>query len=416
MKQIIPDVIEEHAEEAAFLWQQREAAIRAPDYDLSDIVDADERLEAHLDGLRIGGKSSFEISKELGWDLPGEYFTAMTIAIRLANSDYVSQVLDAAEGDEEAIRGIVSSFGWVSPRKLRGLVKVLLQSESSFRKLIGIGACAIHRAPANSQLEHALHQTDEALLARSLKACGELGLVSALPLVQRHLEHANDACRFQAARSAVFLGDRSALKILTLFARVDNPFRRKALEVVVRAMDPAVANGWIRNLAADRSQLRYALIASGIHGDPAYLPVLMRQFENEEVARVAGEAFEMITGLNIFRESLEVIPEESPPAEKDPDADEEALTENPPDDEDEDEELGEDEGLVIPDPAKMTPWFEKNKDRFQAGQRYLCGVPVSVENCRNVLLTGLQRQRQAAKPAPGAKNNSNNSSRENSST
>ena len=385
MSLILDDVIEEHAEEAAFLWQQRNAAVHAPDYDIEEITEADERVEAHLDGLRIGGESSWETSKDLGWELAGEYFAAMSIAIRLSRYDFVEEVLAAAEGDGEATRGIVSALGWVEPRQLNGLVKSLLLSDSPYRRMIGIGACAVHRVHPRTHLFNALQSDDNALLARALKAAGELGDLESMHQVKSHLEHPDNGCRFQAARTAVLLGDRSALRILGLFARSDNPYRRAAMNVVFRAMEPSAAQQFIKQLASDRTQVRYALIASGIQGDPVYLPALMRQFENEEMARVAGESFEMITGLNIFRESLEVIAE---------------IPDNPqqaaPEDEDFDEDLGEDQGLVVPDPAKMTPWYEKNKNRFVAGQRYLCGQPVSIESCSAILRTGQQRQRQAA--------------------
>jgi len=380
---VLPDIIEEHAEEAAFLWQQRAAAVDAPDYDIEELAEADERVEAHLDALRIGGQDSWEICKELGWDLAGEYFTAMSIAIGLGKQEFVDEVLGAAEGDNDATRGVISALGWVEPRKLQGLVKTLLVDKSVHRRLIGIGACAIHRVPANSYLEKALQESDEVMLARALKAVGELGNANLLPMVQKHFEHADDACRFQAVRSAVMLGDRSALEILLLFAGTENLYQRKAIEVALRAMEPTVAKDWIRSLATDKTQLRYALIASGAQGDPAYLPALMRQFDNKEVARVAGEAFEIITGLNIFRESLEIIPE-VPVVQETGDEDED------------DEELGEDEGLVLPDPEKMSHWFEANKGQFKAGLRYLCGQPVSPEHCSRVLLTGQQRQRRAA--------------------
>ncbi len=378
---ILPDIIEEHAEEAAFLWQQRTAAVDAPDYDIEELAEADERVDAHLDALNIGGEPSWEICKELGWDLAGEYFTAMSIAIGLAKQEFVDEVLDAAEGDVDATRGVISALGWVEPRQLQGLVKTLLMDKSVYRRLIGIGACAIHRVPANSYLEKALQGSDEELLARALKAVGELGNVNLLPMVQAHCEHDNDACRFQAVRSAMMLGDRSVLEILLLFAGTENPYQRKAIEVALRVMEPAAAREWIKKLATDKTQLRYVLIACGAQGDPVYLPALMRQFENQEFARVAGEAFEIITGLNIFRESLEIIPEA--PVVQDSD-------------DDDDEELGEDEGLVLPDPEKMSRWFEANKGQFQPGQRYLCGQPVSPEHATRVLLTGQQRQRRAA--------------------
>lgn len=396
MSLILDDVLEEHAEEAAFLWQQREAAVRAPDFDIEELTEADERLEAHLDGLRIGGERSWEINTELGWDLPGEYFTAMSIAIMLARQDLVTEVLEEAEGDQEAAKGIISALGWVEPKQLRGLVNNLLRSDSSYQQMIGIGACAIHRTHPKIHLTNALQSNNEVLLARALKATGELGDIESLPLVQAHIEHEDDICRFQAARSAVLLGDRSALRILSLYAGTQNPNQRKAMDVVLRAMEPAAAQQWIKELAADKSQLRYALIASGIQGDPVYLPALMRQFENEEVALVAGEAFEMITGLNMFRESLEVIPEH-PVASASEETDVAELSDDiGEEDDDDDEDLGEDTGLVMPDMEKMIPWFAENKDRFQVGQRYLCGQPITPESCTGILATGQQRQRKAA--------------------
>ena len=38
ISQVLTDVVEEHAEEAAFLWQQRDSAVRDPDFDLDDIM------------------------------------------------------------------------------------------------------------------------------------------------------------------------------------------------------------------------------------------------------------------------------------------------------------------------------------------------------------------------------------------
>jgi hypothetical protein len=52
---VIPTIIEQHAEEAAFLWLLRDAAVRAPHYSLKNLADLDNRVEAHLDGLRIAG-------------------------------------------------------------------------------------------------------------------------------------------------------------------------------------------------------------------------------------------------------------------------------------------------------------------------------------------------------------------------
>lgn len=391
MQAILEDIVAEHAEEAAFLWQQREAAVRAPDYDIEEIAQADERVEAHLDGLRVAGETGWAIAKEIGWELGGEYFTAMSQAIFLGGTHRVAEILKAADGDPNAARGVISAFGWADPRHLQGLVKQLLGTRNPFGQQVGIGACAIHRVNPGPVLTTSLNSSHAGLRARSLKAVGELGLVDLLPQLQRDFEHEDDECRFWAAWSAGLLGHEPAARLLTLFAQVDNPRRRQALELAVRIMAPEASMQWLRSLAADRRQLRWALIGAGVQGDPAWLEPLMGQFGNEEVARVAGEAFQMITGLNIFRESLEVLEA----VEQQPEPAEGEVPEGW-DEDDEEPDLGEDLGLVVPDPEKMTAWYEANGQRFTPGRRYFCGQPLSPENCQRILREGQQRQRSGA--------------------
>ena len=60
---VIPVVIEQHAEAAAFHWLLRDVAVCAPHYSLDDLVKLDNRLDAHLDELRIAAGC---IAGELG--------------------------------------------------------------------------------------------------------------------------------------------------------------------------------------------------------------------------------------------------------------------------------------------------------------------------------------------------------------
>jgi uncharacterized protein (TIGR02270 family) len=394
MTEILEDVVQEHAEEAAFLWQQREMAVRAPDFDIEDIAESDERVEAHLDGLRIAGESSWDIAKEIGWDLGGEFFTGMWLALEHGRTEWIREMMEAAEDDAEATSGVVSAFGWIEKKKLQGHVKQLLKTSNPYGRQIGIGACAIHRVNPGATLESALKDDHEGLRARALKAIGELGLNEYLPQLEKNMEHENDECRFWAAWSAGLLGSRNANKILGLFGAVDNTRRRQALELGIRLLEPEQAHHLIRELVADKAQLRWALMSAGYQGDPVYLEPLMKQFGNDEVARVAGESFEMITGLNIFLESLEVIPD----VEQQPEPSKEELQGDweHDDDDDDDDVLDEDEGLVVPDPEKIQPWYDANKNRFPHGERILCGHPLSQESCATILLSGQQRQRRAA--------------------
>jgi hypothetical protein len=46
------EVVAQHAEEAAFLGTLRQRAVSEPHYALKDLMVLDQRVEAHLDGLR----------------------------------------------------------------------------------------------------------------------------------------------------------------------------------------------------------------------------------------------------------------------------------------------------------------------------------------------------------------------------
>ncbi|HLT36985.1 MAG TPA: hypothetical protein VK034_11890, partial [Enhygromyxa sp.] len=54
--EILWDIEEQHLDEAEFLFEIREAACEAPTHSLDDLATGpDQRLLAHLDGLRLAG-------------------------------------------------------------------------------------------------------------------------------------------------------------------------------------------------------------------------------------------------------------------------------------------------------------------------------------------------------------------------
>jgi len=52
--------------------------------------------------------------------------------------------------------------------------------------------------------------------------------------------------------------------------------------------------------------------------------------------------------------------------------------------------------LPWPEPGLISEWWNKNKNNFQSGTRYLCGKSITNEQCQYVLKHGFQRQRAAA--------------------
>jgi uncharacterized protein (TIGR02270 family) len=250
---------------------------------------------------------------------------------------------------------------------------------------IGIAASAVHRNDPGRPLNDAISDPDPLLRARALRAIGELGIESFLPEVRTHLADSDDLCRFWAAWSvALCSGESQALVILQSIAESDLPYREKALQLAVRRMDVPAASALHLKLAQDAKLIRTAIVAAGAIGDPTHIPWLTEQMQVPELSRVAGEAFTMITGVDIAFQDLD---------RDKPEGFEAGPTENP---EDENVEMDPDENLPWPDPGLIAKWWTQHQVEFQNGTRYLLGKPISLDWCQQVLRKGRQRQRATA--------------------
>jgi uncharacterized protein (TIGR02270 family) len=152
----------------------------------------------------------------------------------------------------------------------------------------------------------------------------------------------------------------------------------------MRRAQPYAAKTWQRKLAEDEATLRLSVQGVGAIGDPAEVSWLIVQMQTPKLARVAGESFATITGVEIAYQDLE--------GER-PEGFEAGPSDDPTDNE---VEMDPDENLAWPDPVKIQKWWESNGRAFQHGTRYLVGKPITVDWCKQVLRIGRQRQRAAA--------------------
>ena len=335
------DIVGQHAEEAAFLWLLRAAAVRAPHYRLKDLAKLDNRVEAHVDGLRVAGEAGWQLaSDQLKFEEPGELFAASVLALESRDRVRVDHVIAFAARMPEAAPGLFSALGWVERTHLHGTVKELLDSEEPFRRRLGLTACALHRVDPGARLQAAIADPEPALSARALKAAGEFGRNDLREAVHEHLTDDDPGCRFSAASAAVLLGDRGQglAQLFTIAADLASPWQAPALQLAPRLLTSPAAQAWFRDLSAAPAWLRLLITAIGVHGDASYVPWLIERMQTPELARLAGEAFSMITGADLAYDDLETDRQEGF---------ESGQTENP---EDEAVALDPDEDLSWPAP------------------------------------------------------------------
>lgn len=375
---VIPQIIDRHAEDAAFLWLQRDAAVKEPHYTLTDLVELDDRLNSHLDGLSVAAElARAPILKNLEFAEPGEVFVTAWYMMEQADGELLDTLLSHCTEANENYRALLSGIAW-HPSSI-DFAKILLKANAEAYQQLGYRLHALFRIrPALNVLEPAC------ISVNKLRMVGELGLQELLADLDTYIDHTDAELGFWANWSAALLGNWQSVARLVSYVLQQHSLSLNALAISVRKLSVPEQRNLLGTLSENPETMRLAMQGMGYSGDPFWLPMLLTYMDELELARTAGEAFTLITGLDLAYLDMD----------KDwPDGFESGPNEDPTDD---NVELDADLNLPWPDAAKINGWWQTNADKFTPGQRYLCGKPISKSQCYEVLKNGYQKQRHAA--------------------
>ena len=107
----IQAVLSQHADEAAFLWTSRARAVGDPTYSLRSLARLDDRVEAHLDGLRIAGEAAWRLCQSrLESGEASEVFPLAVLAFEAGDRERMRDVLIVGCVSAETRRALVSAL------------------------------------------------------------------------------------------------------------------------------------------------------------------------------------------------------------------------------------------------------------------------------------------------------------------
>lgn len=382
---MIAIILDQHAEEAAFLTGLRSYAVGAPHYDLAHLGDLDERIEAHLDGLQIAGlKGLHLLLEQLTPHAQGEVFATAALALRLGSQSALETLYQHLQEHPESEPYLVAALGWLEWHEVSALVERDLSSTDAQRRRIALAAHALHGKDPGPALLSALGHGDASVLAAAARLAGTLRRRDLLQPLRQHRLHGDDEVRFWSNWASAQMGDQEALGNLRLFAEQPGERRRPALEVLLAWQPREASVAWLRGLMQSAAHRHMAIQAIGLLGDPQTIPWLIRQMHELPTARAAGEAFSLITGTDLAELDLEL--------DVYPDYDE------GPSDDPSDAKVAMDPDIDLPwpDPHRVEQWWQSQQQGLQPGTGYLMGRPFSEQQCMVVLRSATQRQRRAA--------------------
>jgi uncharacterized protein (TIGR02270 family) len=286
------------------------------------------------------------------------------------------------------MKGLISAMGWLSADIVNPWTQRFLNGKDMNHKLLGLATCSIRRQDPGELLNKILQREEckanEKLFARALRLVGELRRQDCMPALQSAVEDERDSIRFWSNWSAVLLGQHSSLQQLKAFVLdLESPYQDLALQLCFRVLSVEQGRVWISALAKDENQTRSVIKATGILGDPHAVNWLISKMAEPKLAKLAGEAFSLITGVDLVKNSLTNERSLIHPM---------ALSEGV----DDDIELDDDENLPYPDHKKVALLWRTHGQKFLVGRRYFIGQVASTSWLKSILNNGTQRQRHAA--------------------
>ena len=366
-------VVEEHADEAAFLWGLRDRAVNAPHYRLAQLALLDARLTAHLEGLRIAGETGLDMARRaLADTTAGSLFVFAFLAFAMRDREAMQHALAIATTDGALKDGFVSALAWQEPGQLEPLLRPLAASSRAAHRRLALGVRAAQRSDPGPELSSCARDSDARLRARALRCIGELHRTDLEPVLRAAMADPDANCRFWAAWSLALRKDSLAAETV-LEVAMQCGMLPDALEITMRTREPDKARRLIRSLAADAASMRSAVAAAGAFGDPATVPWLLELCDDDTLARPAAEAFALITGADL----------ELP-----------ALRRDPPEESEQACEADRDSRWVSADGLRQ--WWREQRDRYSAGCRFVGGLPAGRAAAMRLLRDGTQRQRRSA--------------------
>jgi len=380
------DILEEHLDEAAFLWTQWEHALVSPRYTLADVADGpEERLKAHVDGLVVGREPVAErlLIPALAHDEPEYRFAAASALLASGERAPRAAVLDAlAAAGGPALAALARAFALhASSETTQALLERWPALPPPARSVV-LEACVRTGADPGARLDAVMREGEAPTLGAGLEATRRRGRLT--PELVDHFIFGPDIDSAEVAlRCGLRVGFPRAWSAALESARAPGP-SAEALRWLAIAGSPDDQRRLL-GLATDPETRRESLPAVGVAGRASGAELCLDLMRDEWAARLAGEAFSAITGLEIageFADAQATDPYDEIPPDADPSA------------EPVPEPWGEG-ALACPAREAVARWWMAARNRFAPNGRYLAGVPASAERAVALLGRAPMRRRPA---------------------
>ncbi|MFK8031233.1 MAG: hypothetical protein AB8G18_13440 [Gammaproteobacteria bacterium] len=375
--------------DAPFAWFLRNEASISSSYTLQELGEEDDKLNSFFDAIRLGVESGHTVHDELDFKDTGAIFVSAVLGVMLDSKELFTLAIKEAAQDGERADELFYAVQWKQPNPdFLNLIEAH-QSPSVRQAAIAMHELAPESAPVATWLE----DSQDTVKCRVLDFIGQHRLAQYEDAVQSEYTNSAESMRFAAARAGLLINDSEARKILESLAVTSTHYSLEALELALRTGKSETNTGLVKKILSSDISSRVKVMAIAYSGLPEFMQVVLEAMSDIDVAQVAGEAFGLMTGVDIVEDDFD---DEQPSGDEPTAAEKRAIDPFYRDYE---------EDLPWPHVVKCWDWWRDNGGSYGSGSRYLAGLEVNARNIERLLHTGNQVQRHAASVELGGLDN-----------
>ena len=372
----------EHIEDISFLYDQRNALIADSDVPWVNLQKFEERIEAHIDALVVGGQAALELCRARAAEGDaGELHAAVCVFCRCKASALLEEVWRTLDfGDAAKVRAVTEALKLELPQEWNKICEqALIRAGEELVPILSI-VCASRRIPVGEELLGRLTERPDLVRPQTLWALGRIATTGpAVPSLLRYCDHAEPDVKASALLALLRIGERRDLHAFYLVAQLED-WPQVALGLSGNQSAATVLRQRVESGRATPN----TLLSLGLLGDVTTVRALRLQLLDETLAPSAALALHWITGAPLYGD--EFVADEMSTSELF-DAELTAWRESG--------ELprrsdGKPFGHMVQklacDAAQWDGWLEINAPRFDSKLRYRRGQPYSLTAVFHCLL------------------------------
>lgn len=365
------ELYEEHLEEASFLYAQRLTLLDDLEVSWITVGEWDERLEAHIDALVIGEDLALEVcEKQAAEGDFGVLFAAVSVFCRQRRLDLLTKVLTAlAPDDLEKLQAVADALKYECPPEWVAEIAQALPAEDSRLVYMLATLNGYRRNKGRQEVMGEVSALPPGVIHTLSWTLGRVGVKTAKPQLQTWLRHENGAVRSAAAIALLRLGEQQSVREATL----QNDLSTTPWSIRAIAATPKECTQLLTHISRTKP-IPDELVALGMMGEVAAVPVLLSHLTDEALAPAAALGLNVLTGAELYEKVF--IPEVM---EEDElfDVEKEQVKKGKPVLRPDGKPYGENVVRLSQKPEEWKTWWAANKSRFASGLRYRSGMPVT---------------------------------------